>query len=648
MSVSDIQFVRGADGRYSRRRLLLLGAAWIAVAAAVFLLFPDFTASAHGGLARMCTNTPCEFPMEHGESGIIMGTSYMNGTQVHHDNCDGGTGDYTSNGGCIYETPNGGEEPIEKLGVDDVNPDNLFFYKSWKDYNTRTNAYEDVYIWFNVSSQAEVGAPTTTDCKGSNCDLLAYITELASPELTARAFGITFNMQDYWTTNPQDDICSFTNADKCLETAGEGNAFIKASDAYFRVHKVMVGPQSSDDKYMQLNDVTAEIRWGEGQDSVHNVYGTDPNQLFSVSHTCKGNRDASGDGNAHCEVYEDFAMTGIDWYVEGEDTQAVQKFQDPVAIAWPRNAESSNAGIPHIDDVGTGCNNDARSCFDLAMDDWESTEGTPRADHNPDGFAYGDNVHWIVGDLGHYTMPTDGADVEFEFGTIDSETDSCCNTESFDTSFPSTPVVFAQINTGDDYGCGMYCGTYDDTAVIRQQNVDSNGFGHQMQEYEAYSDGHQSSETVGYLAIEQFTGKQEFTDGFHDNSQTPDKDETYERKMEVDIKTGVDSTWHTINFDQTYDTPMFMAHLQTRNGADPAWVQYRNLGSTSVEVKVDEGTTSDTETDHIDEAVGYWVMEGSQYFTAPNKRTLPLTDGPKDRGCGGWGEGSGCGAGSIG
>ncbi|WP_266081641.1 hypothetical protein [Haladaptatus caseinilyticus] len=146
-----------------------------------------------------------------------------------------------------------------------------------------------------------------------------------------------------------------------------------------------------------------------------------------------------------------------------------------------------------------------------------------------------------------------------------------------------TPVVFAQAQT--------YNGA--DPIVTRMRNVSSESFDIRVQEEEAQS-GHPNNESIGYIALQQTTGK---ING---------------RPFEVQ-RTGrsIGSEWVYISFEQEYESPAFIAGMQTFSGINTANLRYRNLSGSGVEVKVEEEKSKEPEIYHDSESVGYAVFENA-------------------------------------
>ena len=71
-------------------------------------------------------------------------------------------------------------------------------------------------------------------------------------------------------------------------------------------------------------------------------------------------------------------------------------------------------------------------------------------------------------------------------------------------------------------------------------------------------------------------------------------------------------SWYSISFGRTYQTPRFLAALATYSDTDNCELRYQNLSTTGVQVRVEEDTTYDSETQHLQaEAVHYLVFAGS-------------------------------------
>ncbi len=155
-------------------------------------------------------------------------------------------------------------------------------------------------------------------------------------------------------------------------------------------------------------------------------------------------------------------------------------------------------------------------------------------------------------------------------------------TVSFGRAFDSLPVVLTESQTFNNT----------DPLITRVSNVSTDSFAVRIQKEQAL--GSYTNETVGYIALKQGTGQL--------------------NGMPFEVRrTGstVTNQWTHINFLQSYDSPRFIADMQTFNGRDPAGLRYRNLTGTGVDIKVEEEKSFDNETTHLAESVGYAVFEGS-------------------------------------
>lgn len=258
-----------SSGRYDRRRLVGIAAVWIVAAVALFVAQPQFGAIAENSYCVDNSNNDwCDYPAppEEDEGGIVLGTSYMTGGNLYFDET------------FTREYPEGGTEDVAKVGLDDINPQTFFVYKTWGYYDSRTGSNEDVYVWIDTG-EARLSGPGSCgdDGDGSECDLLTYLTELSSPVFSGEVLGITFNLFDYWVLKPEQDTCGIPTI--CLELASDFSADTEVNNAMFRVHRIEAGgPGTTYNKELRLNDVYAEMRYGNGHDRVHVVDGRSESQ----------------------------------------------------------------------------------------------------------------------------------------------------------------------------------------------------------------------------------------------------------------------------------------------------------------------------------------------------------------------------------
>ncbi len=121
-------------------------------------------------------------------------------------------------------------------------------------------------------------------------------------------------------------------------------------------------------------------------------------------------------------------------------------------------------------------------------------------------------------------------------------------------------------------------------------------FNVKVQEEEGKDSIH-ADETIGYVVFSKVAG------------QLFDSAQNRNYKMEVGTIDDVNNNFKTIPFQNYYHSaPFFIADMQTINEADPAGIRYKNLVSESVEIKIEEEQSTDRETEHVNETVGYMAI----------------------------------------
>lgn len=231
---------------------------------------------------------------------------------------------------------------------------------------------------------------------------------------------------------------------------------------------------------------------------------------------------------------------------------------DAVVIAKPLSYNGGHPAHVRVKDV-------SESGASLQVEEWTYL----------DGYHKTETAGYLVLQQGSHEVGGRAVEV----GTV--EADHRWADVSFDGSFDEVPVVFTQSQTREG----------GDPIVTRNRNVTAAGFQTVLQEEEARRSGGHVTETVGYVAVEPGTS----------GGRGP--------TFRVGRVGGVDDGWHGIDFGDEYDDePTFVADMQTTNGGNTAGLRYRNYDGRSVEVRVDEETSADGETHHVDETVGYWVF----------------------------------------
>lgn len=213
------------------------------------------------------------------------------------------------------------------------------------------------------------------------------------------------------------------------------------------------------------------------------------------------------------------------------------------------------------------------SGYEYRIEEWKHLDGG----HNTETF------YTIASEPGnHELLLSDGTHYRAKVGTLSaSDNFETCSLENFFEQ--KRPIVFAQSQT--------YVGS--NPIVTRIKDVTENSFDVKVQEAEVRSDGHRF-EKVGYIALEEISGEL--------NGSSFEVQRTEELITEE---------WFKIQFENEYESPKFIADSQTYNGNNTSNLRYRNLTNSSVEIKVEEEESKDSETRHqLGEVVGYAVFEG--------------------------------------
>ncbi|WP_458190391.1 hypothetical protein [Haladaptatus sp. NG-WS-4] len=252
------------------------------------------------------------------------------------------------------------------------------------------------------------------------------------------------------------------------------------------------------------------------------------------------------------------------WHQVDSDAQETR-----IVIAQPLSFDGSQPAHVRLRNVVDGD-------FEYKLEEWEYLDGS----------HVNETFHSLAVEPTEQTVQLgDGTTYWVKAGTatVDHTFESVSLGDFFGTEIP---VVLAQAQTFDG----------PDPIVTRLRDISSSSFDARVQEEEA--NGWHTTETVGYIALQQASG---VLNG---------------RSFEVHrTDTAIDDNWATLTFDQQYEQPQFVADMQTFNGPDTANLRYRNLSGTGVEIKIEEEQSADNETNHTTEAVGYAVFEGATLIT---------------------------------
>jgi hypothetical protein len=243
-------------------------------------------------------------------------------------------------------------------------------------------------------------------------------------------------------------------------------------------------------------------------------------------------------------------------------------FQDPVVIAGPPSLADSSPCVVRLRNISpTG--------FDIKISEW---------DYLDDSHA-NESISYIVMEKGHFTLP-DGTQVEA--GTFEGSTSF--KQVRFTNAFTLDPVIVSSIATNNET----------DTISGRIRNISKTSFEYYYREQEKNQNIH-VAETINYVAWE--------------TSQGTLGNISYEAATTGDTVT---HNLYDITFQTDFNTaPLFLADMQSTDGADTAALRMQNVTSNGVQIKVQEEQSNDSETAHSSETVGYLALGSMDSEQAP-------------------------------
>lgn len=204
----------------------------------------------------------------------------------------------------------------------------------------------------------------------------------------------------------------------------------------------------------------------------------------------------------------------------------------------------------------------------------------------------GETISYVVMEAGRYLLP-DGTNLEVGSVSTSATTGTLVvspqwQTVTFTSPFAAPPVVLSQIQTDDGLA---YLQT-------RHNNLSTSNVDLALEQEEQLTTQH-GMETIGYLAMDPGIGIW--------------NELLYEAQT---TGTSITDNFSTINLLQTYaGTPAFLTSLASFQETDNAHLRYQNLGQSSVQLKVEEDTTIDTETAHTAEQASLLAIGGQGLLT---------------------------------
>lgn len=249
---------------------------------------------------------------------------------------------------------------------------------------------------------------------------------------------------------------------------------------------------------------------------------------------------------------------GSDWVAIAFD----KTFISPVVVAGPPTSSDTEPAVVRIRNI-------TKDGFQMRLQEWDYQDGL-----HPEEL-----VSYLVMEQGKTTL-TDGSKVEAGFfaGTAKA------TATTFQQSFTTAPVLITTISSNNDTS----------GVTGRVKNVSTTKFDYTLEEEEAADQQH-LTEAVGYIAWQAGKGIE--------------SDIIYEAGLTANAVT---DSWFTAKMQNKFvDLPYFFATMQTENGGDTAAIRQQKLTTTSVDIKIEEEQSRDSEVAHAKEVVGY-LMIGSQ------------------------------------
>ena len=155
-------------------------------------------------------------------------------------------------------------------------------------------------------------------------------------------------------------------------------------------------------------------------------------------------------------------------------------------------------------------------------------------------------------------------------------------------------MVFDVENSRFNFRFGYPTVNESSAANLRIHNVTTTGFQVLVDEEEA-ADRIHALESIHWIAVEPGA-------------------ETYEGITfeTVLFNRSLTHQWQTWNFLNSFDSPAFLSHLQSRHGGDTSALRYQNLNSSTVQVKIEEERSANNEVGHTSEIAGYIIFEEAE------------------------------------
>ena len=254
-----------------------------------------------------------------------------------------------------------------------------------------------------------------------------------------------------------------------------------------------------------------------------------------------------------------------------------RSYDDPVVIAGVPSFEGTDPTTVRIRNVTS-------NSFQIQIDEWDYLNPF----HSPEVVSY------MVVEAGQYTL-ADGTTIVA--GNRDGQTNQV-RTYDLGAAFdgPDNPLVFANVVTQNDV-----------QAVTTRVEVNSNSeFEVRLQEEES-NDGVHLAETISYFAIQSGAGA---TGGLHYDAGS--------------FTAGNGGQFVSFNPGADFSSAdSFFASMQTFNGSDTATLRNTVLNAAGARVFTEEERSADNEIGHVDETIGFFVINSGVITGSVSGGSLP-------------------------
>ena len=318
----------------------------------------------------------------------------------------------------------------------------------------------------------------------------------------------------------------------------------------------------------------------DGSVTVKNYYAASNNNRLNISFAPEDPVVTEDPDVTEDPVTESFAIAEVGKITTLDHTEKTIQLQNdytnPVVFAQPLSYNGADPAIVRITDI----NSDSDTVtFKVQEPEYRNVF------HVEESFSY------IVVEEGAWQL-ANGAVLEVGQVNTDEVTSSGWEQVQYSHSFTEKPVVLTQVQTDNE---AQFVRT-------RQKDRDRDGFAVSLEEEEIFRYSTHAEETVGWLAMSSGTGEWD--------------EISYKAASTADVVT---HNWHELDFSGFDSTPNLLASIATFDGGDASGLRYRDItgsNTNSIEIKVEEDQSKDSEIKHTTEVVDFFALEGSGILTA--------------------------------